>query len=95
VLFRSGSDAGSPGVPHGTGLVDEIFHFLDAGLSMSAALTAATSRPRRLWGCEGGRIAVGEPAELVAYPASPFDDATALRGAVTRIAVDREMRPHA
>ncbi len=95
VNLVAGSDAGSPGVPHGTGLVDEIFHFLDAGLAMTAALTAATSRPRRLWGCEGGRILVGAPAELVAYAASPFDDPATLRRAATPIAVGRETRPGA
>jgi len=81
VNLVAGSDAGSPGVPHGTGLVDEIFHFLDAGLSMTAALTSATSRPRRLWGVAGGRIAVGETADLVGLAASPFDEAAALRQA--------------
>jgi imidazolonepropionase-like amidohydrolase len=65
VNLVAGSDAGSPGVPHGAGLVDEIFHFLDAGLSMTAALTAATSRPRRLWDCAAATIALGETAELI------------------------------
>lgn len=81
VNLVAGSDAGSPGVPHGTGLVDEIFHFLDAGLTMSAALTSATARPRRLWGCEAATIAPGARAELVALAASPFDDAAAFRSA--------------
>jgi imidazolonepropionase-like amidohydrolase len=81
VNLVAGSDAGSPGVPHGTGLVDEIFHFLDAGLTMNAALTSATARPRRLWGCEAAMIAPGARAELVALAASPFDDAAALRSA--------------
>lgn len=87
VNLVAGSDAGSPGVQHGTGLVDEIFHFLDAGLSMTAALTSATSRPRRLWGLEPATIAVGQPASLIALARSPFDDAAALGGPVTAIRV--------
>ncbi len=87
VNLVAGSDAGSPGVPHGSGLVDEIFHFLDAGLSMTAALVAATSRPRRLWGLEAATIAAGGPATLIALDRSPFDDAAALRGPVTAIRV--------
>lgn len=86
VELVAGSDAGSPGVPHGAGLVDEIFHFLEAGLSTAAALTAATARPRRMWGVPGGRIAPGEPAEMVALAVSPFDDPQALRGPLRRIA---------
>ena len=86
VVLVAGSDAGSPGVPHGDGLVDEIFHLLDAGLSTTSALTAATTRPRRAWGLDPASIRRGHPAELVALTASPFHDSAALRGPVTRIA---------
>mgnify|MGYP001765235285 CR=1 FL=1 len=94
VNLVAGSDAGSPGVPHGAGLVDEIFHFLDAGLSITAALHAATARPRRLWGCAAATITAGSAAELVAFAASPFDDPAALRhGPVATIRGDR-LVPH-
>ena len=82
VQLVAGSDAGSPGVPHGTGLLDEIFHFLDAGLSMTSALIAATSRPRRLWGLRAATIATGRAVDLVALDASPYADPAALRGPV-------------
>lgn len=87
VPLVAGSDAGSPGVPHGTGLVDEIFHFLDAGLSMTSALISATSRPRRAWGLDPATISPGRVANLVALTESPYHDAAALRGEVARIAV--------
>jgi imidazolonepropionase-like amidohydrolase len=87
VALVAGSDAGSPGVPHGTGLVDEIFHFLDAGLSMTSALISATSRPRRAWGLDPATIAPGRRADLVALAASPYHDTAALRGEIVRIPV--------
>lgn len=80
----AGSNAGSLGVPHGRGLVDEIFRFLEAGLPMEAALETATERPRRLWNLEAATVARGSTADLVALPTSPFDDPAALRGPFTR-----------
>ncbi len=86
VELVAGSDAGSPGVVHGAALIDELFHFLDAGLPMAAALTTATSRPRRLWGLPSTDIAPGGEAQIVALDASPFRDPRALRGAKRRLA---------
>ena len=80
VELVAGSDAGSPGVVHGVALIDEIFHFLDAGVPMAAALEAATSRPRRLWGAPSADLKPGGNADLVLLAASPFDDRNALRG---------------
>ena len=82
VELVAGSDAGSPGVVHGVALVDEIFHFLDAGVPMAAALEAATSRPRRLWDARSADLKPGGDADLVLLAASPFDDRSALRGAI-------------
>jgi len=79
VELVAGSDAGSPGVAHGVALVDEIFHFLDAGGPMAAALESATSRPRRLWGASTADVQVGNRADLLILDASPFDDENALR----------------
>lgn len=80
VELVAGSDAGSPGVVHGVALIDEIFHFLDAGVPMAAALETATSRPRRLWGAPSADVKPGGDADLVLLAASPFDDRNALRG---------------
>ena len=81
VELVAGSDAGSPGVAHGEALIDELFHFLDAGLPMEAALHAATSRPRRLWGLDTADIKVGNCSEIIALDASPFETPRALRTA--------------
>lgn len=81
VAILAGSDAGSHGVPHGQGLIDEIAHLGQALGGIEAALHAATLAPRRAWGLLGGRIAVGEPAELAGYDDVPGPDAAALRRA--------------
>jgi imidazolonepropionase-like amidohydrolase len=79
VPIIAGSDAGSPGVDHGGGLIDELLHLLRAGLPMPAVLRAATSRPRALWDMEPARIARGDRADLILLDRSPFDDPGALR----------------
>lgn len=78
VPLVAGSDAGSQGADHGAALVDELFHFLAAGLPMDAVLRSATSRPRRLWGAPSADIAPGRRADLVALGGSPFADPQAL-----------------
>jgi imidazolonepropionase-like amidohydrolase len=78
-LLVAGSDSGSHGVPHGSALVDELFHFLDAGLSMDQTLRSATSLPRRLWGVGSADIAAGSRADLITLAGSPYDDAENLR----------------
>ena len=79
VPLVAGSDAGSFGVVHGTALIDELFHFLAAGVPMAAALAAATTRPRRLWGMPAADIVPGNRADLVALEGSPFAAPEALR----------------
>lgn len=75
----AGSDAGSQGVRHGPGLIDELFFFAEAGLPMTEILISATSRPRHLWGAAPNRIATAQPAEFITLGASPYVDRTALR----------------
>jgi len=77
----AGSDAGSPGVKHGEALIDELFHFLAAGLPMEEVLRSATSRPRRLWNMPSTNIEKGSRAELVLFDSSPFADPHSLRRA--------------
>jgi len=88
VNLVAGSDAGSPGVEHGRGLIDELNHFLDCGLSMERTLRAASSLPRRLWGAPAAEIRVGATVDLTLFDEDPFRDrahldhvASALRGA--------------
>lgn len=75
----AGSDAGSHGVPHGTGLIDELFFMIKAGLPMKEILTSTTSRPRRLWGAQPNRISSGEGAEFITFTDSPFQRPETLR----------------
>lgn len=79
VMLVAGSDAGSPGVDHGIALIDELFHFLRAGVPMAEVLRSATSRPRELWCEPSANIAKGNRAELVLYAQSPFEAPETLR----------------
>ena len=88
VELVAGSDAGSPGVVHGTALIDELLHFLEAGIPMRDVLRSATSRPRRLWDLAAVNIRPGNAAELVIFEQSPFADPIALRRASARIRHD-------
>lgn len=70
----AGSDAGSPGVTHGQGLLVELGLMRAAGLSMTQLLAAATAAPREHWGYEWPELCLGCPAsDLVIADASPFD----------------------
>lgn len=81
VVILAGSDAGSLGVRHGDGLHDDLAAYVDAGVPLTAVLAAATSAPRRAWGAAGGRIEVGQPADLAGFPASPVAGLSHLRRA--------------
>ncbi len=74
VNLVAGSDAGSPGVEHGAGLIAELNHFLDCGLTMEQTLRAASSLPRRLWGGPAAEIRCGAAANLALFDADPFRD---------------------
>jgi imidazolonepropionase-like amidohydrolase len=75
----AGSDAGSPGVEHGSALVDEIGRFVACGVPIDRALRSATSLPRRLWGCEAADVRRGARADLTMLDGDPFVDPAALR----------------
>lgn len=83
VPIVAGSDAGSYGVPHGQGLIDELLFLRRSGLSIESVLAAATSLPRRLWGCECVDIHPGRRVELIVLAGSPFEDMDYLRRART------------
>lgn len=85
VELVAGSDAGSPGVVHGVALIDELSHFLEAGIPMRDVLRSATSRPRRLWDLPPVNIRPGNAAEVVMFGQSPFIDPRALRRANARV----------
>lgn len=79
VAVLAGSDAGSPGVDHGSGLIDELLHLARAGLPMQALLQAASSLPRSLWNMPPATITPGNRADMIMLAHSPFDDPHALR----------------
>jgi len=79
VALVAGSDAGSQGVPHGQALIDELVHFLEAGLGMAAVLASATAVPRRLWKVAPAGPVKGGRFDAVALAQSPALDARALR----------------
>jgi imidazolonepropionase-like amidohydrolase len=79
VPIVAGSDAGSYGVPHGRGLIDELLFQHRAGMSMEKVLASATSTPRRLWGCPSADIKAGNEANLLVLDGSPFDSIENLR----------------
>ncbi len=74
-----GSDAGSLGVPHGSGCADELILMAAAGVPLCRLLHSATALPRMLWGCAPADIAPGCRAEIVLFDQSPFADLRALR----------------
>lgn len=78
VNLVAGSDAGSPGVEHGDGLIAELFHFIECGLSMTQALCTASSVPRRLWGTEPAYIRRGTRTNLALFGTDPFRDSAGL-----------------
>jgi imidazolonepropionase-like amidohydrolase len=79
VPIIAGSDAGSYGVPHGKGLIDELFFLDRAGIPLTETLSAATSVPRRLWNCESADIIPGNRLNLLELARSPFVDIENLR----------------
>jgi imidazolonepropionase-like amidohydrolase len=60
-----GTDAGVGGVYHGTSTLREIGWLTRLGFTPAEALAAATSRSAAIIGRSGGRIAPGQPADLV------------------------------
>lgn len=90
VTLLCGSDAGSHGVGHGEGLLDELQWMRAAGLSVAAVLRSATGAPRRHWGGPA-RLVKGAPFDALLLDASPFDEFEALR---RPIAVFRHGRFH-
>lgn len=77
VTLLCGSDAGSHGVRHGEGLIEELQWMRDAGLSVEAVLRAATGTARAHFG-EPARLTVGSLFDALLLEASPFERFDAL-----------------
>jgi imidazolonepropionase-like amidohydrolase len=99
VPIIAGSDAPNSGTAHGVSVHGELALLVEAGLSPTAALAAATAIPARMFKlADRGRIAPGLRADLVLVEGHPTTDIAATR-AITGIwkngvAVDRALLPH-
>lgn len=80
VPILAGTDAPNPGTAHGASMHGELELLVDAGLSPTEALAAATSVPAKAFRLEDrGRIATGLRADLVLVNGDPTRDITATR----------------
>lgn len=91
----AGSDAPNPGTAHGATLHGELALLVEAGLTPTQALVAATSAPARRFGlADRGRVAPGLRADLLLVRGDPTRDIAATRDVlavwVGGEAVDRE-----
>lgn len=98
IPILAGTDAGNPGTAHGASLHGELALLVDAGLSPSEALAAATVKPAQFFSLKDrGRIAKGMRADLVLVDGDPTRDITATRAIVAvwknGVAIDRSLRP--
>ena len=83
VPILAGTDAPNPGTAHGISLHHELELLVNAGLTPSEALAAATSVPARAFSlADRGRIAVGRRADLVLVDGDPTTDIKATRAIV-------------
>lgn len=94
VPILAGSDAGNPDTAHGASLHVELALLVEAGLTPTQALAAATSTPAATFGLsDRGTLAPGQRADLVLVDGDPTADISAAAtiarvhkgpGAVTR-----------
>lgn len=72
VRVAVGTDAGCPGVDHGTGLVEELKLFISAGYTIEEAIACASAEGAGLTDFSiPGRLAVGDAATFVVAPGAP------------------------
>ncbi|HBE04227.1 MAG TPA: hypothetical protein DC049_17385 [Spirochaetia bacterium] len=79
VTVLAGSDAGSYGVAHGCGLIDDMLYMHKAGMSTASVLRSATSLSRKIIGFETNDIKPGNILSAVCLSASPFADISNLK----------------
>jgi imidazolonepropionase-like amidohydrolase len=98
VPILAGTDAGNPGTAHGASMHGELALLVEAGLSPTAALAAATAVPARVFNLhDRGRIAPGLRADLVLMEGDPTRNIVATRAIAgiwkNGVAVDRALQP--
>jgi len=80
VPVLAGTDAGNPGTQYGISMHRELAALVDAGMTPSQALTAATSAPAKVFKLgQRGRIAKGYKADLLLVDGNPTADILATR----------------
>jgi len=79
VRVVAGTDSGNAMVVPGFSLHDELAALVDAGMTPTQALRAATRNPADWIGTHSGRIAPGQQADLLLLTADPLEDIAATR----------------
>jgi imidazolonepropionase-like amidohydrolase len=83
VPILAGTDAPNPGTTYGASLHEELVLLVEAGLTPTEALIAATSAPALAFhASDRGRIARGLRADLVLVNGNPTEDILATRNIV-------------
>lgn len=83
VPILASTDAPNPGTVHGASLLGELSLLVEAGLTPTDAIAAATSKPAAAFGLDDrGRIAVGLRADLLLVTGDPRQDVTVVRNIV-------------
>jgi len=79
VRIGAGTDGGGPCIAHDA-IVGEIILLAECGLSPAAAIAAATSVNAQILGlADGGSLAPGQRADVIAVRGNPLEDLCALR----------------
>jgi imidazolonepropionase-like amidohydrolase len=83
VRILAGTDAPNPGTAHGASMHRELELLVEAGLTPTAALAAATAAPAEAFGLrDRGRVEPGRRADLVLVDGDPTTDIRATRAIV-------------
>lgn len=93
VPILAGTDAGNPGASHGVSLHRELELLVNAGVTPTEALTAATATPATAFNLDDrGMIAPGKRADLLLVKGDPTSDITATRDivAVWKLGVEED-----
>lgn len=87
-----GTDAGMTGTPHGTSTLRELELLVDAGLSASDALIAATASSAKALGMDDrGTIEIGKRADLLLVQGHPWDHIGDIRNTVRVYVAGRQV----
>lgn len=78
VRIAAGSDAGTPGVGHVSGLAGEIARLAGAGMTAREALNASAREAMKLCGADPGGLNPGGRAGFAVFESDPLDDLSAL-----------------